>query len=1390
MFRTARLGLSLPELGLRDLPLLDASFSPASQLRSLFRRGGFTSLLSRTRGLSLYPTLFFFAASEWRLTLLQGAAQLLSQGALAAVPALVEAMLHSLEELHAGTDDASLPRCWWLVGGLFAAYGVNLASMPAAWFLGTLLGLRAQSSLLVLGAAKGVLIARDVRSQGEQAFMLSRYAPALLPAFTGVQSSTWLPAASVAAGAANLVRLLGAAAGLSALGLLAALTALAFWLRAAIKRSEKRSTVLAQRRVALLGEAVGAALPLRAVGWDAWAASRVARVREAELAGLRSAQLLRVAVDALFSLTLPAVVLAAFETYALTHGGVAPPPALAFSAITWLTFTASPLRALGAFLQITVDASVNLRNFAAIVGERREAPTAHLKEWAAWEEEGCGGEGGVSMRPSPALLAVERALRFAAGEEGAAPSPRSAAAAAAPPQPLLSFSDASIFAAPTPPTEASPLLSGVTFSVAAGEVVLLVGPTGSGKSAVLRAAAGDAGVAGACSVAARVAYVPQDPWLQRGTVREGVTGLVAEGWGVGAPACATDEAWYAEVLSACALSEDLATPAFPLGDGSEVGDGGGALSGGTRARLALARALYAGARHAASPAHPPSLFLLDDVLAAVDAPVGEALWRGAVQRLIVGRGHGALMATHALHFAAREGVARVVVLGGAPSRMLGCGPFSLMAAMADAEGESARLEAARGWRQPAQAPTPPPAPAPVHAPPPVNAPALDAQVRPSLIALRTYVSSMGATHGVALFSLFLAAQAFSVAQSFWLREWASGDFSGVPGWVWGVVGYVGGPPAGGAAQQAAAAGVYGVAGGALTALVVARTLALTLCTLHAARELHSRAMGGLLGASACALARVPLGAALVRFEKDVDHVDSWVRPNVLLVVTAVFSVGGTLAVVAATAPGVLGWVAVLAAAYGAMGVVYKRVVLSLRSIDAAASSAVTGLWRELSATEAAATLRCAGPRGAAAGVLALLRAQAPALRTAVAADAGSQLAANILFTAGATVMLSGAVAAVAAVGGGTLTPGSAGLLLSYAYSFPADMSTLVTNIGWLEQSAVSIARLAEFVGLPPAEGGTLSAAGSPGRAPPSSPPAAPSQQPQPLEIRNLWLRYGDAPDKLQTAPAAADLEAPLLGGDVEEEGAPPWVLRGFTVTVPAGAKVAVTGRTGCGKSSLFSALLRIWPHQRGTIRLGNCALGALRSGAEVRARLGYLPQGGLLLSGTVRENLLGPLPLPPGWDDARLLAFCSDCVSPLLAARIGGAAGLDAEVAVEAVARGSSGAGCVDASVAPVAGGEWSRGERALLSLARLLLRQEAGQAAALLLMDEPSADVDVACDRALQAALLTRPETLLCIVHREENLPRFTHVLRVEEGRVAAFERVEEYLAGRAAPAGEGQVH
>lgn len=73
-------------------------------------------------------------------------------------------------------------------------------------------------------------------------------------------------------------------------------------------------------------------------------------------------------------------------------------------------------------------------------------------------------------------------------------------------------------------------------------------------------------------------YVSQHPWLQRGTIRENII------WGE-----IFDESRYKKVLWACGLFKDLEDLG---GDLMGVGEGGRTLSGGQRARVALARAVY------------------------------------------------------------------------------------------------------------------------------------------------------------------------------------------------------------------------------------------------------------------------------------------------------------------------------------------------------------------------------------------------------------------------------------------------------------------------------------------------------------------------------------------------------------------------------------------------------------------------------------------------------------------------------------------------------------------------------------------------------------------------------------------------------------------------------
>ncbi|XP_042316522.1 ATP-binding cassette sub-family C member 4 isoform X2 [Sceloporus undulatus] len=153
-----------------------------------------------------------------------------------------------------------------------------------------------------------------------------------------------------------------------------------------------------------------------------------------------------------------------------------------------------------------------------------------------------------------------------------------------------------------------PTLQNISFTVRPGELLIVIGPVGAGKSSLLSAVLGELSASkGFIDVRGKIAYVSQQPWVFSGTVRSNI--LFGKEY---------HREKYEKVLKACALKKDMEL----LGDGdlTMIGDRGVTLSGGQKARVNLARAVYQDA----------DIYLLDDPLSAVDAEVSRHLFEKCI----------------------------------------------------------------------------------------------------------------------------------------------------------------------------------------------------------------------------------------------------------------------------------------------------------------------------------------------------------------------------------------------------------------------------------------------------------------------------------------------------------------------------------------------------------------------------------------------------------------------------------------------------------------------------------------------------------------------------------------------------------------------------------------
>lgn len=405
----------------------------------------------------------------------------------------------------------------------------------------------------------------------------------------------------------------------------------------------RRASRAAQTSVGLLSASLDRALrairTVKASGAEGReTATLTGHAREAAAAGTRLAWL-QALVDPVVSFAVQGsflVVLAVGGARVVT-GAMATGDLVAF--LLYLLFLALPLVQVFQFtldLQAGLVALDRMEELLAVPAEAVHDPAAPT-----------GGvpsaSGGVKAASDPRAVPAPTAP-----DAGAEAVPHTAAASGAPTGAAIALEDVWV----RYDDERPPALAGVTFDVAPGEHVALVGPSGAGKTTVLsllcrfvEPAAGVVRVDGAAVsdlalpvLRAAIGYVEQDSPVLGGTVRENLVYAAPE---------ATDTA-IEQVLVRVRLDGLLAR--LPAGLATEVGEAGVRLSGGERQRLAIARALLAA----------PRLLLLDEATSQLDA-LSEVGLRAVIDDIVAG---GTTVLTIAHRLSTVAAADRLVVLDG------------------------------------------------------------------------------------------------------------------------------------------------------------------------------------------------------------------------------------------------------------------------------------------------------------------------------------------------------------------------------------------------------------------------------------------------------------------------------------------------------------------------------------------------------------------------------------------------------------------------------------------------------------------------------------------------------------------------------------------------------
>lgn len=576
------------------------------------------------------------------------------------------------------------------------------------------------------------------------------------------------------------------------------------------------------------------------------------------------------------------------------------------------------------------------------------------------------------------------------------------------------------------------VLGPVNLSLRKGQLVGVVGRVGSGKSTLLAALAGELRRAqGSVSLKrldAAIGLVPQQPWLQRGTLRANVL--------FGRP---FEAARYQAVLDTCALLDDLKS--LPAGDLTEVGEEGQTLSGGQKRRVALARALY----------QDCDVYLLDDPLSALDAHVAQQVFDRCIMGAMAGKAR--LLCTHQVGFLAQADHILVlsggkVVASGPPSTVLKSSVVETLPelAMEEQSGKSKESLTTQSSRDDGSGSCQESGAALVG-----DEEREFGAVR--LSTVRSYWDAVGTALAVSVLLSVLLMQVSRTSTDWWLAVWVS--------WANTTDNLLRHQPIKDSSSDVMSVflPIYGGLAVANALVTLARAFLFAYGGIVAAVKVHDLLLDKVLKAPLSFLEATPVGRVLNRFSTDVWSIDDTLPFVLNIVLAQSAALGGTLVVTSYGLPWVLLMLVPLGFAYHSLQQYYRWTSRELRRLGSITLSPVYSHFTETVAGLSVIHSFRAVPRFCQENLHKLAVNQ----QAVFASQAAAQWLNLRLQLMG--VLLTSGVAFLAVVQHQVkgVSAGFVGLALSYALSVTSLLSSLVTSFTDTEKEMVSMERADQYI---------------------------------------------------------------------------------------------------------------------------------------------------------------------------------------------------------------------------------------------------------------------------------------------------------------------------------------